>query len=117
MISPQDIGGMRGGKKCELTNSGCSLLPRRDRTSHRKCDRTPQFQTIEKGESVALLPSADRTSHRKCDRTIPDNKKAIALSSLSLQARALREELERRSHVHKSTHKLPRVRLLKFRRP
>jgi hypothetical protein len=48
-----------------------SFLPKRD--------RTPQFQTIEKGESVALLRFADRTSHRKCDRTIPDNKKAIAL--------------------------------------
>jgi hypothetical protein len=26
MISPQHIGGIKGGKKCELTNSGCSLL-------------------------------------------------------------------------------------------
>jgi len=27
MISPQHIGGIKGGKKCELTNSGCSLSP------------------------------------------------------------------------------------------
>jgi len=24
MIYPQHIGGVKGGKKCELTNSGCS---------------------------------------------------------------------------------------------
>ncbi len=24
MISPQHLGGIKGGKKCELTNSGCS---------------------------------------------------------------------------------------------